>query len=64
MLTLRFTLDVTFDSPETANAYGVAVGFALSNIRQNALDISESPAPRIEREQVAVAEIPRAGGNA
>ena len=64
MLTLRFTLDVTFDSPETANAYGVAIGFALSNIRQNALDITESSAPRIERERVNVVDITRAGGDA
>ena len=53
---LRFTFEVEFDSTDTAKAYGVALGFALSNIETNALEISEAPAPRITRGKVEVSE--------
>ncbi len=60
MLTLHFGFAVEFDSPETARAYGVALGFALGDASRNALEIAESPAPRIERGRVEVGEVRRA----
>lgn len=44
---LRFSVDLEFDSKETANAYSMAFGFALGEIEQRALELSESPAPAI-----------------
>jgi len=53
---LRFSFEVEFESLETAKAYGVALGFALTNIETNALEISEAPNPRITRGKVEVSE--------
>lgn len=57
MLTLRFSFDVEFDSTDTAKAYGVALGFALNDASRNALDISEAPAPRLERGKIEGGEV-------
>ena len=51
---LRFALDLEFDSTETAKAYGVALGWALTNISTEALALSEAPAPALAREPVKV----------
>lgn len=57
MIRLRFAIDVEFDSVDTAKAYGVALGWALGTISENALATSESPAPTVKREKMAVAEL-------
>lgn len=56
-LTLRFTLDVEFDSVDTAKAYGVALGWALGNVVSNTLATSEAKAPTVERKRLAVSEL-------
>ncbi len=59
MIRLRFAIEVDFDSVESAKAYGVALGFKLGEIEQNAIAISESPAPAIERRKFEVTEARR-----
>lgn len=57
---LRFAVEVEFDSTDTAKAYGVALGFKLTEIERNALDFSEAAAPALTRGKVEVTEPSRA----
>lgn len=59
MIKLRFAVEVEFDSQQTANAYGVALGFKLADIERNALDLSEAPAPALARGKIEVTEATR-----
>lgn len=49
MIRLRITVEVEFDSQATANAYGVAYGWALSTITDTARKTSQAPTPTIRR---------------
>lgn len=57
MIRLRFAIDVEFDSVDTAKAYGVALGWALGTIAENALATSEATAPTVKRAGMAVSEL-------
>lgn len=49
MTRLRITVDVEFDSPDTARAYAVAYGWALGTMADTALKTSEASAPTVRR---------------
>ena len=53
---LRFSVEMAFDSKETAYAYGVALGFKLGELERNALELSQSAAPALTRGRVEVSE--------
>jgi len=53
---LRFSVEMAFDSKETAYAYCVAPGFKLGELERSALELSESPAPAVTRGRVEVSE--------
>ena len=48
-LRLRFAVEVEFDSPETAKAFGVALGWTITGAIDTALDLSEATAPACVR---------------
>lgn len=56
-LRLGFSFEVEFDSQDTAHAFAVALGWEINRVIANALELSESPAPRIERTRFGVAPI-------
>lgn len=53
---LCFSVEMVFDSKETAYAYGLALRFKLGELERNALELSESPAPALTRGRVEVSE--------
>lgn len=56
-LRLRFAFEIEFDGTDTAKAYGVALGWALGTIAENALATSQAPTPRIERGRIEVMQV-------
>jgi hypothetical protein len=64
MIRLRITAEIEFDSQDTANAYGVAYGWALNTITETALKTSEAPAPTVRRTRpIEVVEVTAAQAN-
>ena len=56
-LRLRFAFEVEFDSPETAKAFGAALGWSLGTVVNNTLALSEAPEPHCERGPFEVVQV-------